>query len=226
MTKNSSGLIPNVTTTDLNQILTFYGYTGGSGNIYGYSNNIGMQLASGTTSGLVVFYFLQYLPTGLIDPAFTPIKIAGGRWTSTTINNAPAFLINASSVRYGMPDIYFTTSNGNLTVGEIIPGPATSMPQTASFTTNMLSNKTISVTFTSGTVTATLAINGFASGTDPSGNSFSNLAWSITGDGRLLMNNIAMKLVGGSGNTWTVTYTNSRYTAPTTELGPIPLLIQ
>lgn len=225
MTKSTSNVIPNVTTTDLTQILSFYGYTGGPGNIYGYNSNIGMQFNSGTTSGLVVFYFLQYLSNGTIDPSFTPIKIAGGRWVSTTINGAPALLVNTASVRYAMPDIYFTALNGNLTAGDIVPGPVATMPQSTAFNNALVSNKTIAVTFPSGTVTAFLASTGFASGTDPSGNSFTNLPWSITGDGRLVLNTIYIKIVGGSANPWTATYTNTKYTVPATELGPITLLI-
>lgn len=224
MTKSTSSVIPNVTTTDLNQILSFYAYSG-VGNIYGYTSNLGMQFTSGTTSGLVIFYFLQYLPNGTIDPAFSPLKIAGGRWTSTTINGTPAILVNTAAVRYGMPDIYFTALNGNLTAGELVSSPLTPMPQTTAFSTNLVSNKTIAVTFPSGTVTAYLASTGYATGTDPSGNPFSNLPWAITGDGMLTLNNITLKIVSGSANPWTATYTNSRYTVPTKELGPITMLI-
>jgi hypothetical protein len=78
---------------------------------------------------------------------------------------------------------------------------------------------------TSGTIIAFLASTGLASGTDPSGQAFTNLPWSVNADGTLKIDNITLKIVGGSTNAWSVTYINSKYFGTPTPLGPITLTI-
>lgn len=223
MTYSASSVIPTEVTTDLNRILTYYPYNeDGSGNIKGFGNNIGVQFES---SGLAIFYLLKYLPTGYIDGTFKPVKVGGGRWSMTTINGASALFLDTSAVRYAMPDMYFTALNGNLTRGEVISGPATSLAQTAVFTNIMVSGKTIKVRLPLGLYTLNLAADGSATVTNPGGNPKS-FTWSVTADGKLtIANTITFKIVGGTTSPWTVSWTDASYTTPTTELGPTTLTI-
>ena len=220
MTYNwNSGVISNGT-TDLSQIVSFYSYP--NGGIYGYNSNLGFRF---TADGKVVYYFLQYLDSGFVDQNFPLTPIAGGRWWYTTINGQAALQVDASAVHYAMPDVYFTAYNGNLVLGDIVPSPAVALPQTALFSTAMISGKSIIVDSPSGKMRLTFSSGGTASGIDSNGKAVSG-SWSITADGLLdIAATIKLKIVGGAGNSLLVTYTNAKYLASTTELGPINLQI-
>lgn len=223
MTYSATSVIPTEVTTDLNRIVTFYPYNeDGSGNIKGFGNNIGVQFES---SGLAIFYLLKYLSTGYIDSAFKPVKVGGGRWSMTTINGVSALYVDTSAVRYALPDMYFTALNGNLTRGELVSGPVTSLAQTAEFTNVMVSNRIIKVRLPLGLYTLNLAADGSATISNPGGNQKS-ITWSVTADGKLsIANTISFKIVGGDTNLWSVSWTDASYTSPLTELGPTTLTI-
>lgn len=225
MTYASSMVIPNEATTNLRRILEYFPYNpSGPGNITGLaSNNLGVQFVDGTTDGLAVFYFLKYdFASGTIDLSFTPIKVGGGRWFMTTINGVDALLVNTSAISHAMPRaMYYTVHNGNLTRGYVLSGPAAPVPQSASFSPEMLVGKTGKIEMFNGIVTVQLAAGGTATIYAPDGRQ-SMGTWSVVG-GKLVVNTITFKIIGGTESPWTVTYTDSRFTLPETELGPMTL---
>lgn len=228
MLDNNHSAMPT-TASSLGQVISFYSYP--SGNIYGYSSNYGIQLSTGTSNGLAVYYFLKYLPSGNIDSTFPPVKIGGGRWTLTTINGKSAILVDTSSVRYAMPDIFFTeglnADNNNLPdimVGKVLPGPATLLPQATAFTPFLVSGKAVTVSLPDDVLTFNLASNGSASATNLSGESFTGGTWAINGNGTLTVFDVLIfKIVDTSSSPWKATYIKSTYSPANIELGPIAI---
>jgi hypothetical protein len=214
-------------TSDVFQLFSFYGYP--LSNILGINNNIGVQFASGTSPGLVVFYFLRYDVNGNIDNTFAPVKVGGGYWQSKLINGKTAIVVDFSSVRYAQPvDVYFTANGNNIYLGEVIATPSPSLSKSMSFTSAMVSGKTVTFPLASGMVSINLASNFTVSGTSQDGSSIpTGMTWAVdTLTGILTIGPIKLTIVGGTtDNCRAVTYTATMNSNPNLVVGPVPLKI-
>lgn len=220
--------------TNLSQLLSQYSYPNGW--YLGLNNNISVQFAPANpleTFGIAVFKLVKFKPDGYTDDTFPVAVIGGGSWKNTTINGKAAIQVDFSAVRYAQPyDMYFTAVGANINAGTVFSTPSPALAKTVSFTSGLVSGKTVAFTMGSGIVNVTLAANNTVTGTNQDNSAIpSGMTWSINASGQLVIAQagtpvLTITIVGGSSDACRiVTYTAASYTNPSQVIGPVTMKI-